>query len=89
MIENAVYTDPNDQSAWFYYRWILTHISNEVQFVQAGYDKISGIVWVVIFPFNFSVKIKGLGSIQWDYLNGQKFSNIFVSIYIFINNNFI
>lgn len=83
LVENAVYTDPNDQSAWFYHRWLLSHITNPVKLIHAGFDRGCNLAWVVIHPYNSHVQIRGLGDEPWEFLNGKKFSNVFVSFFSF------
>ena len=78
-MENAVYTDPKDQSAWLYHRWLLGHIDQSNAFVQAGYDADTGKVWVVAHPYHSSMLVQGLDDSPWEHLNGNKCSNIFVS----------
>uniref|UniRef100_A0A8D0CY05 Geranylgeranyl transferase type-2 subunit alpha n=1 Tax=Sander lucioperca TaxID=283035 RepID=A0A8D0CY05_SANLU len=59
LVQNAFFTDPNDQSAWFYYRWLLgrgicVYVSRDeervaVAFsrpVNVSYAPRSGTVWL-------------------------------------------
>jgi len=47
LVKNAAYTDPNDQSVWFYHRWLLNyHLSKGKQI------KICTLHYVFIDAFN-------------------------------------
>ncbi|CAD5116672.1 DgyrCDS5538 [Dimorphilus gyrociliatus] len=50
LVQNAFFTDPNDQSAWFYYRWLLTPDSPtlKLNFLQS-YKQGDNLVIIVIF----------------------------------------
>lgn len=78
MVENAVYTDPNDQSAWFYHRWLLGHITNSVRIIQAGIDSSNSLAWVAVHPTVPGTTVQGIGKDEWTFLNEDKFSNILV-----------
>lgn len=78
-MENAVYTDPNDQSAWFYHRWLLGHISSAVKIVQAGFEKNESFAWIAVHPPAPNVTAEGLGEGRWQFFNDDKGGNILVS----------
>ncbi|KAI8142547.1 hypothetical protein BJV82DRAFT_540049 [Fennellomyces sp. T-0311] len=35
MVKEAIYTEPDDQSAWLYYRWIIGHLAEPIMFLGA------------------------------------------------------
>lgn len=78
LVENAVYTDPKDQSAWFYHRWLLSYLEQSYTIAQGSYDSSSGKAWVTVHPFHPSICVQSSES-SWGPLNGDKCSNIFVS----------
>ena len=55
LVQNAFFTDPSDQSAWFYHKWLLGRgINVHIAFILWGF---SGF----IIPFS--------GCIQNDHIN--------------------
>lgn len=78
MVESAAFTDPYDQSAWFYLRWLLGRTKPDLSICQAIADK-----HVICLSFNQNVSlnsviIEGLGITNWKTANGKLFSHVFV-----------
>ncbi|KAM9445128.1 geranylgeranyl transferase type-2 subunit alpha [Clarias gariepinus] len=59
LVQNAVFTDPNDQSAWFYYRWLLgraereeliscVYVSREGERVAVAFSKPVNVVSLLL-----------------------------------------
>ncbi|KAF5894695.1 geranylgeranyl transferase type-2 subunit alpha, partial [Clarias magur] len=59
LVQNAVFTDPNDQSAWFYYRWLLgraerealiscVYVSREGERVAVAFSKPVNVVSLML-----------------------------------------
>ncbi|XP_069044921.1 geranylgeranyl transferase type-2 subunit alpha [Lepisosteus oculatus] len=48
LVQNAFFTDPNDQSAWFYYRWLLGRAERE-ETISCLYISREGERLVVVF----------------------------------------
>jgi geranylgeranyl transferase type-2 subunit alpha len=54
LVKNAIYTDPDDQSAWLYYWWLVGKSRKEVSLLGAYRLEGSNIV---IFGFDDHVKL--------------------------------
>ncbi|XP_075211473.1 rab geranylgeranyltransferase subunit alpha [Lycorma delicatula] len=79
MVESAAFTDPYDQSAWFYLRWLLGRIRPNLSICQAVLNRST-----VSISFNQNVnidcvEINGLDTSEWRTANSKPFSHIFVS----------
>ncbi|KAG1239376.1 hypothetical protein G6F35_000046 [Rhizopus arrhizus] len=64
LVKNAIYTEPDDQSAWLYYRWILGRVSDAVELIGAYQLKDTPFI---ILAFNDIVRMRQMPSI----LNGK------------------
>ncbi|KAG2218567.1 hypothetical protein INT45_014156, partial [Circinella minor] len=54
MVKEAIYTEPDDQSAWLYYRWIVGHVRDPVLFFGAFRFSSSHLV-ILIFDDDISL----------------------------------
>jgi geranylgeranyl transferase type-2 subunit alpha len=53
LVKAAIYTDPEDQSAWLYYWWLIGRAPEKVEF-QSAYQLINSSL--VILGFNDAIK---------------------------------
>ncbi|XP_063057075.1 geranylgeranyl transferase type-2 subunit alpha [Engraulis encrasicolus] len=58
LVQNAFFTDPNDQSAWFYYRWLLGRAERE-EMISCVYMTREGER--VVVGFSRPVNAQGVG----------------------------
>ncbi|XP_028392827.1 geranylgeranyl transferase type-2 subunit alpha-like [Dendronephthya gigantea] len=63
LVQNAFFTDPNDQSAWFYHRWLLGRARNELGMILA-YARRSDDNISVCLLYNQPVKRENLSSVM-------------------------
>ncbi|KAI9484081.1 MAG: hypothetical protein EXX96DRAFT_477207 [Benjaminiella poitrasii] len=54
LVKNAIYTDPDDQSAWLYYWWLLGRASEEV--APTGAYQLEQDTSLIVFGFNDKVR---------------------------------
>ncbi|KAI9490040.1 hypothetical protein BDB00DRAFT_839847 [Zychaea mexicana] len=53
LVKEAIYTEPEDQSAWLYYRWIVGHVPDPIQFIGA-FKLTSSPLVILIFDDDVS-----------------------------------
>ncbi|XP_046842365.1 geranylgeranyl transferase type-2 subunit alpha-like isoform X2 [Xenia sp. Carnegie-2017] len=70
LVQNAFFTDPNDQSAWFYHRWLLGRAKNDIKILQA-YARRHNDRLVVYILFNKQVKKEVVSALSLT-VNGEK-----------------
>ncbi|KAJ3070463.1 hypothetical protein HDU98_006531 [Podochytrium sp. JEL0797] len=56
VVRNAIYTEPEDQSAWLYQRWLLGKEEQPLRVVWSRFEKMEG-EFVVLVCFNHAVLI--------------------------------
>ncbi|XP_036373461.1 geranylgeranyl transferase type-2 subunit alpha [Megalops cyprinoides] len=59
LVQNAFFTDPNDQSAWFYYRWLLGRAERE-EMISCVYVSREGERVIVAFSRPVNAQAVGL-----------------------------
>lgn len=88
LVQNAAFTDPNDQSAWFYLRWLLGRAYQPLGITHAYFS--STLIFVVLTqeqsPCDCATKIElrindSVVDGQWKCDNGLKYSYIWVSFF--------
>lgn len=74
LVKNAIYTDPEDQSAWLYYWWLLGRAPNPIALLGAYQLADSSLI---AFGFNDVIKLQQLPQILDQHghlLSGQYYS---------------
>lgn len=74
LVKNAIYTDPEDQSAWLYYWWLLGRAPQPIALLGAYQLESSPFI---AFGFNDMVKLQKLPQIldqNGHLLSGQYYS---------------
>uniref|UniRef100_A0A3B5KM27 Geranylgeranyl transferase type-2 subunit alpha n=1 Tax=Takifugu rubripes TaxID=31033 RepID=A0A3B5KM27_TAKRU len=69
LVRNAFFTDPNDQSAWFYYRWLLGRAEREeiisCVFVSREEERVAVAFSRPVNVRSFSLPHKFLQRVEW------------------------
>ncbi|KAI8805830.1 hypothetical protein BJ742DRAFT_396309 [Cladochytrium replicatum] len=69
LIRNAIYTEPADQSAWLYQRWLFGDAPSPINVVAANYTRTSNTQIVALILFNQPVSLTDSAELQ---INGIK-----------------
>lgn len=88
LVQNAAFTDPNDQSAWFYQRWLLGRTLQPLTLAQVhvSYDivcaSLTHSVDVTCDNSEMHLELQVNGDnfpTTWKSTNGQQYSHVWVS----------
>ncbi|XP_067934771.1 geranylgeranyl transferase type-2 subunit alpha-like [Watersipora subatra] len=69
LVQNAFFTDPNDQSAWFYHRWLLGRVERPMKLLDVNSDGAR-----VVLTFSVPVKVLDNESVSWTAPSDQGYS---------------
>ncbi|KAF6026118.1 RABGGTA [Bugula neritina] len=84
LVQNAFFTDPNDQSAWFYHRWLLGRVENSLELLNIDelLDKS-----LMVLTFSMPVKVIETTSsssvdlpFNWFSPSNERFSPVWCSV---------
>lgn len=68
LVESAAYTDPSDQSAWIYQRWLIGKLE-PTKYIYKVSQLNNKIYLILNRSIPNSYKIKGLGNNSWEQLD--------------------
>nr|XP_018904869.1 PREDICTED: geranylgeranyl transferase type-2 subunit alpha [Bemisia tabaci] len=81
LVESAAFTDPNDQSGWFYQRWLLD-LQQQLPLVLTQACISENFTWVAfnkpVCPNDTALSITGLGDGKWKTCNGETASHVWI-----------
>lgn len=83
---NAAFTDPYDQSAWFYQRWLLGRQTPELRITHVvASDKLICVAFnQSVSPKSSNITVKALGVQSWETADGEVSSFVWVSDFFVI-----
>lgn len=64
IVENAIFTEPDDQSAWWYHQFLLTWVSTEIRSQQQAGDAAEMPAWFVGVLLQQLELIRGLQELE-------------------------
>uniref|UniRef100_A0A0A9XHW1 Geranylgeranyl transferase type-2 subunit alpha n=1 Tax=Lygus hesperus TaxID=30085 RepID=A0A0A9XHW1_LYGHE len=83
LVQNAAFTDPNDQSAWFYLRWLLGRLEPKLEIVMSFVCKEQSKMYIVFntdaSPSDSSIDVVSEHSGKWTTVNSLRDSSLWVS----------
>ncbi|XP_021926005.1 geranylgeranyl transferase type-2 subunit alpha isoform X1 [Zootermopsis nevadensis] len=88
IVQNAAFTDPSDQSAWFYQRWLLGRTLQALRLAQVhvSYDTVcvslTHSVSVICDKSKIRLELQLNGDnfpTTWKSTNGQQYSHVWIS----------
>lgn len=80
LVQSAAFTDPNDQSAWFYQRWLLGRETQELKIIHAGVCKNTVCIAFSqsVNPKSSNIEVLGIGdeTNEWTTANSEPTSYV-------------
>lgn len=82
---NAAFTDPSDQSPWFYQRWLLGRQTPKLEItnVYATTKCVCVAFSQSVSPSSVNIAVRAYGDEPWQTVDGEISSYIWVSFYTY------
>lgn len=85
LVENAMFTDPNDQSGWFYHRWLLNEKRKFVS-IKGVYINHKDVMMLIlssslqVSDISTEIAIDGMKmKVEWETANGKKCCRLMIA----------